>query len=149
MQGVRTIGYGHACQTAGECPDPGPITEARAKELLLSDAVEFEQCVNADVTVAVSHPYISSSCTFADPPMIRTDIPCTQLNQNQFDALISFAFNLGCGPVARIAEFLNVNDFAGATSKMLEFNKGSVNGQLVTLPGLVTRREDEVALFNS
>lgn len=54
MQGVRTIGYGHACQTANECPDPGPITEARAKELLLSDAAEFEACVNAEVTVAVS-----------------------------------------------------------------------------------------------
>ncbi|KAI4269748.1 MAG: hypothetical protein LQ337_007097 [Flavoplaca oasis] len=121
--GVRTIGYGHACQTANECPDPGPITEARAKELLLSDAAEFEACVNAEVTVA--------------------------LNQNQFDALVSFAFNLGCGPVPRIAGFLNANDFAGATSKMKEFVKGNVNGQLVTLPGLVTRRNEEVALFNS
>ncbi|KAL8995922.1 MAG: hypothetical protein Q9169_004458 [Polycauliona sp. 2 TL-2023] len=117
--GVRTIGYGHACQTAGECPDAGPITEARGKELLNSDANDFEACVNEDVTVAI--------------------------NQNQFDALVSFAFNLGCGNLANIAEELNANDFAGATASMKEY----VNAGGVQLEGLVRRRNEEVALFNS
>ncbi|KAL8670462.1 MAG: hypothetical protein Q9168_005002 [Polycauliona sp. 1 TL-2023] len=117
--GVRTIGYGHACQTAGECPDAGPITEARGKELLNSDADTFEACVNSDVTVAI--------------------------NQNQFDAFVSFAFNLGCGNLVKIAAILNNNDFAGATASMKEYTHAGG----VVLEGLVRRRNAEVDLFNS
>ncbi|KAL8913100.1 MAG: hypothetical protein Q9171_001994 [Xanthocarpia ochracea] len=117
--GVRTIGYGHACQEAGECDFAEPITEAFGKQLLNSDADAFENCVNDDVTVA--------------------------LNQNQFDALVSFAFNLGCGNLAKIATKLNANDFAGATSSMKQY----VNAGGVRLEGLVRRRNAEVALFNS
>ncbi|KAL8635076.1 MAG: hypothetical protein Q9226_009391, partial [Calogaya cf. arnoldii] len=121
--GVRTIGYGHACQEPGECPDKGPITEARGKELLNSDADAFEKCVNEKVTVA--------------------------LNQNQYDALVSFTFNLGCGGMDSVAKLLNANDFAGATAKMKEYNKGRINGELVVIQGLVTRRNKEVEYFNS
>ncbi|KAL8765540.1 MAG: hypothetical protein Q9209_007411 [Squamulea sp. 1 TL-2023] len=117
--GVRTIGYGHACQEAGECDFPAPITEAQGKELLNSDADAFESCVNSDVTVA--------------------------LNQNQFDALVSFAFNLGCGNLRKIATKLNANDFAGATASMKQY----VNAGGQQLPGLVRRRNAEVDLFNS
>ncbi|KAL8653828.1 MAG: hypothetical protein Q9226_003689 [Calogaya cf. arnoldii] len=117
--GVRTIGYGHACQTAGECNFAAPISEAFGKQLLNSDADEFEACVNAQVTVA--------------------------LNQNQFDALISFAFNLGCGNSKNIAENLNRNDFSGATARMKLYNKAGG----VVLAGLVRRRQAEVDLFNS
>ncbi|KAL6713718.1 hypothetical protein ACLMJK_008210 [Lecanora helva] len=117
--GVRTIGYGHACQTAGECDFNAPITEAKGKELLNSDADSFESCVNKDVTVPI--------------------------NQNQFDALVSFTYNLGCGNLATIAKTLNANDFSGATAKMKEYVHGG--GQV--LPGLVKRRQAEVDLFNS
>ncbi|KAL8811653.1 MAG: hypothetical protein Q9200_001623 [Gallowayella weberi] len=117
--GVRTIGYGHACQTAGECDFPAPITQAKGKELLNSDADEFEACVNSKVTVAI--------------------------NQNQFDALVSFAFNLGCGNLANIAKKLNANDFSGATASMKQYTHAG--GQ--ELPGLVKRRNAEVELFNS
>ncbi|KAL8799524.1 MAG: hypothetical protein Q9182_005833 [Xanthomendoza sp. 2 TL-2023] len=118
-QGVRTIGYGHACQTAGECDFPAPITEARGKELLNSDADDFEDCVNSKVTVP--------------------------LTQNQFDALVSFAFNLGCGNLANIATKLNAKDFAGATASMKQYTHAG--GQV--LQGLVRRRNAEVELFNS
>ncbi|KAI4254669.1 MAG: hypothetical protein L6R42_007100 [Xanthoria sp. 1 TBL-2021] len=114
--GVRTIGYGHACQEPGECPDAGPITEARGKELLNSDADAFEKCVNADVKVA--------------------------LNQNQFDALVSFAFNLGCGNLRNIADDLNKNDFSGATANMKKY----VNAGGNVLAGLVRRRNAESLL---
>ncbi|KAI4229102.1 MAG: hypothetical protein L6R40_008075, partial [Gallowayella cf. fulva] len=52
--GVKTIGYGHACQSASDHCDTikAPITEAEGKRLLNSDADTFEKCVNADVTVA-------------------------------------------------------------------------------------------------
>ena len=68
-----------------------------------------------------------------------------QLNQNQFDALVSFAFNLGCGNLREIADDLNKNDFTGATANMKQY----VNTGGNVLPGLVRRRNAEVDLFNS
>lgn len=68
-----------------------------------------------------------------------------QLNQNQFDALVSFAFNLGCGNLRNIADDLNKNDFSGATANMKKY----VNAGGNVLPGLVRRRNAEVELFNS
>lgn len=66
-----TIGYGHygADVTAGMT-----ITEAQAEELLRSDLVKFENGVNE---IAVSK--------------------FPTMNQNQFDALISYAYNRGLG----------------------------------------------------
>jgi lysozyme len=68
-----------------------------------------------------------------------------QLTQNQFDALVSFSFNLGCGSLADLLPDLNSNNFAGATAQM----KLYVHAGGATLPGLVTRRNAEVALFNT
>jgi lysozyme len=68
-----------------------------------------------------------------------------ELTQNQFDALVSFAYNTGCGSLAKVAQILNTGDFAGATSKMKEYTKSGG----VVLPGLVKRRAIEVNLFTS
>lgn len=55
MQGVKTIGYGHACQPASECDSiNAPITEAEGQDLLQSDAASFVSCINSNVKVAVS-----------------------------------------------------------------------------------------------
>ena len=55
LQGVKTIGYGHACQPASECNNiNAPITEAEGKDLLKSDAASFVTCVNSNVDVPVS-----------------------------------------------------------------------------------------------
>ena len=68
-----------------------------------------------------------------------------QINQNQFDALVSFAYNLGCGNLKNIAENLNKNDFSGATARMKKYVYAGGN----KLEGLVRRRQAEVDLFNS
>lgn len=67
-----------------------------------------------------------------------------QLTQNQFDALVSFAFNLGCGNLANIARTLNTGNYAAATTQMKQY----VNAGGSPLPGLVRRRQAEVDLFN-
>lgn len=90
-----------------------------ARILLRTDAADFVACVNREVTVA--------------------------LNQNQFDALVSFAFNLGCDNLRQIATRLNQNDFAGATEAMKQYV--NVGGR--PLEGLRRRRNAEVALFDS
>ncbi|KAL8935795.1 MAG: hypothetical protein Q9211_004511 [Gyalolechia sp. 1 TL-2023] len=89
--GVKTIGYGHACQPDSECDNiDAPITEAEGQALLKSDAATFVNCINNDVNVA-------------------------------FDALVSFTYNLGCGNLADIAVYLNRNDFSGATDAMKQY----------------------------
>jgi lysozyme len=71
------------------------------------------------------------------------------LNQNQFDALVSFSYNFGSGALAEstLLKKLKSNDFAGAASEFDRWVKGTVNGEKVTLEGLVKRRKEERALF--
>ena len=67
------------------------------------------------------------------------------LSQNQFDALVSFSFNLGLGTLQRstLRQKVNRGDFEGAAE---EFLKYTMAGGKV-FKGLVNRRNDERALF--
>ena len=70
-----------------------------------------------------------------------------KLNQNQFDALVSFAYNLGNGNLQQstLLKKVNNNDFIGAS---LEFEKWNKAGGKV-LSGLTKRRTAEKELFLS
>ena len=67
------------------------------------------------------------------------------LNQNQFDALVSWTFNLGPGNLrsSTLLKRLNAGDYRGAADEFLKWNKA--DGKV--LPGLTKRREAERALF--
>ena len=69
------------------------------------------------------------------------------LTQGQFDALVSFSFNVGLGNLQNSTLRMKVNrsDFEGASEQFLVWTKAG--GKV--LKGLVTRRTDEQALFNS
>ncbi len=69
------------------------------------------------------------------------------LTQNQFDALVSFAYNIGAGAFrdSTALRKINAGDLAGGAEAMKLFNKS--DGQVVQ--GLVNRRNDEVRLFNT
>jgi lysozyme len=69
------------------------------------------------------------------------------LNQNQFDALVAFAFNVGVGAEgsSTLVKLLNSGDYAGAAAQFPRWNK--VNG--VPSEGLTRRRAAEQALFLS
>jgi lysozyme len=71
--------------------------------------------------------------------------PNTALNQNHFDALVSFAFNAGLGSLQRSSLRMRYNrgDYEGAAAEFLNWTKGG--GKV--LAGLVKRRNDERALF--
>jgi lysozyme len=71
------------------------------------------------------------------------------LNQNQFDALVSFCYNVGTGAFAdsTLLKKLKDNDFGSAAKEFDNWVKGTVNGEKITLPGLVNRRKDERSLF--
>jgi lysozyme len=114
--GVWTIGYGHT----GTDVKPGlVITEAQASVLLAADVAWAVTCVNKSVTSAV--------------------------NQNQFDAMVDFVFNLGCAAFggSTLLRMVNARDFAGAAGQFGRWNKAG--GKV--LAGLTKRRTAEAALF--
>jgi len=113
--GVWTIGYGHT----GDVSPTEEITSDMAYTLLLKDVSKVDETIRNVVT----YP----------------------LNQNQYDALASFTFNLGSGTLERssLLSKLNAGDLDGASN---EFPKWVHAGGKV-LPGLVSRREDERSLF--
>lgn len=112
---VWTIGWGHT-KTAHKGMQ---ITEAQAKQLLREDLAWAEKAVTDAVTVP--------------------------LNQNQFDALVSFTFNVGAGALKKstLLKLLNNRDYAGAANQLSLW----VNAGWKPLAGLKTRRAAEQALF--
>ena len=114
---VWTIGYGH---TSGVYPGQ-TITKQQALNYLRSDCQFAANAVNKYVKVSI--------------------------NQNQFDALVSFTFNLGAGAFAGsdLLKYLNQGKIQAAAN---EFPLWCHAGGQV-LPGLVRRRNAEKALFLS
>lgn len=113
--GVWTIGYGH---TAG-VHSGMTITQAQADAYLQQDIAKFEGYVNNPAYVPIT----------------------ANLNQNQFDALVSFAFNLGAGNLRKLCKGRTAAQIAQA---MTQYCKA--NGKV--LAGLKRRRAAEQALFN-
>lgn len=113
--GVWTIGYGH---TAG-VHSGMTITQAQADAYLQQDIAKFEGYVNNPAYVPITE----------------------QLNQNQFDALASFAFNLGAGNLRKLCKGRTAAQIART---MPNYNKAA--GKV--LAGLRRRRAEEQALFN-
>jgi len=120
--GVWTIGYGWTQPVDGRKIGPGMvIDQATAERLLKCGLVQYEQGVNQLVKVIIT--------------------------QGQFDALVSFAYNLGLRSLSTstLLRKLNAGDKQGAAE---EFGKW-VNAGGVRLNGLVKRREAERKLFLS
>jgi lysozyme len=72
-----------------------------------------------------------------------------KLTPGQRAALTSFVFNLG-GPAFRgstLLKKLNKGDFHGAEKELLKWKYARKNGKPVVLPGLLARRQAEVALM--
>lgn len=69
------------------------------------------------------------------------------LTQEQFDALVSFVYNVGAGALEKstLLKKLNQRDYKGAAKEFLRWN--TANGK--KLPGLTKRREYEKWLFES
>jgi lysozyme len=120
--GVLTIGYGHTSRAGLPYVTPGmTITDQQALDILQADLAKFCAAVNRVVQ--------------------RTP------NQNQFDAMVSLCYNIGpaaFGHSTVLADF-NKGDNLGAAQAFLMWVKAGDK----TLPGLVARRHDEKALFES
>lgn len=71
------------------------------------------------------------------------------LNQNQFDALVSFVFNIGVNGFAEstLLRKLNAGDYKGAAAQFALWRNITVNGQKKVSQVLVDRRAKECKLF--
>lgn len=112
-----TIGYG---STRG-VQQGMMISREEADARLREDVHSAEQCVNRSTDVI--------------------------LTQNQFDALVSFVFNVGCKAFqgSTLLRKLNAGDVDGAANEFQRWNKGG--GKV--LPGLVVRRKSEEETFRA
>jgi lysozyme len=117
--GKWTIGYGHLILPKESFPNP--LTEKQAEDLLRKDLGNSEAGVTRLVKV--------------------------KLSQQQFDALVSFTFNLGVGNLqsSTLLKKLNAGDYSGAADELLRWNKAG--GKEVA--GLTRRRAAERKLFLS
>lgn len=78
-----------------------------------------------------------------------TQLVTVEVNQNEADALISFAYNVGIAGFkgSTLLKKLNKGDRKGAAAEFAKWNKATVKGKKVTLAGLTSRRTREAALF--
>jgi lysozyme len=119
---IWTIGYG-STRWLDETPvKPGQeITIETAEKLLMNDLQKFANHIKLN------------------------------LSQNQFDAVVSFCYNLGVGnfnnSTLKKKIIANPNDVT-IKDEFLKWGKAKVNGVLKELPGLIKRRIAESNLYN-
>jgi len=115
--GYPTIGVGHLIKTGEKFTT---ITLQQAYDLLAKDLARFEAGILSQISVS--------------------------LNQHQFDSLVSFAFNVGLGNLAKstLKRRLNAGDY-NVSNEFLKWNKAG--GRV--LKGLVNRRNAEKKLWET
>lgn len=87
--------------------------------------------------------------TIADRFALRVDrLVTANVNQNQFNALVSFAYNVGMGNFQKSTLLRKVNANPNDVTIRAEFNKWVKAGG-VRLNGLVNRRKDEADVYFS
>jgi len=130
--GLDTIGVGHLITKSElasksinlngeEVAYANGLNDQQIMDLLEKDLVRFNEAVEKYVTVT--------------------------LNQNQFDALVSFSFNVGVGNFksSTLLKILNKGDYDGVPAQFRRWNKAG--GRVVE--GLKNRREKEIKLWLS
>jgi lysozyme len=117
--GYLTVGYGHVVKNPAAFRQP--ITEDEATEILVLDIQKAEKAVLRLITVPLS--------------------------DGQFDALVSFTFNLGSGALQRstLRRKVNREDHDEVPAEFLRWVWAGGR----KLKGLIRRREAEAALYQS
>lgn len=115
--GVLTVGYGH---TGADVYEDMEINQAAADQMLNMDLRQFEAGVNA----CVKQP----------------------INENQFSALVCFAYNVGLHAIkiSTLLKKINKGDMRGAAAEFVKWDHAG--GKVCT--GLLKRRMAETELFN-
>ena len=120
--GIWTIGVGH---TAPWINEASSITSEKSRHLFDLDIGWAETAVTNSVTVGIT--------------------------QDQFDALVSFTFNVGQGAFksSTLLKELNKGNHEAVPTQMMRWNKITVDGKKRSERGLTNRRLSEVAQWNN
>ncbi len=130
-KGHCTIGVGHLVHKGicnGVIPSEKPylkgISITQAKKILKTDLTIAESAINGSITVI--------------------------LTQNQYDALVSFVFNVGITAFkySTLKKYINSKQYKKASNEFLVWNKMTVSGVKKVVTGLTNRRIAEKALFD-
>ena len=113
-----TIGWGH---TGADVESTTLWTQKQADAAFLADIAWVERCVNKSVTASI--------------------------NQNEFDALCSLCFNIGCTAFGKstLVKELNLANFGAAAEQFSKWNQQAGK----ELAGLTRRRQAEAELFET
>ncbi len=130
--GLPTIGVGHLLTkeelASGQIKiNDTPVdfhnglADQQVMDLLAQDLIRFEDVVNSTVTAT--------------------------LTENQFDALVSFSFNVGTNAFKKstLLRVLNEGQYQEVPNQLRRWVKAGGK----TIQGLVNRRENEIELWNS
>lgn len=124
--GKPTIGYG---ETANNMVKKGKISDSEAKSLLLNRLKNLDKFL--------SKKYVHYN----------------KMNPNQRTALISFSYNLGRDFIQKetkkMIKHLLAGNLDAMCSQMHDCDNVTQNGELIKVPGLTRRRQDEMALFRT
>jgi len=127
VAGIWTIGYGSTYFHDGKRVKPGDrlASETQADSLLRNTLGQYEDAVNQNAKVP--------------------------LTQNQFDALVSFAYNEGTGALRESTLLVKLNEanYAAAAIHFLAWDKitDPETGKKIVCDTLVKRRKEESQLF--
>lgn len=130
-KGHCTIGVGHLIHKGicnrvipSEKPYLNGISLAEAEKLLKNDLKIAESAVNGSITAP--------------------------LNQNQYDALVSFTFNVGAAAFkySSLRKYVNSKQYQKASAEFLKWDKMTIKGAKQSVQGLKNRRIAEKALFD-
>lgn len=121
--GLPTIGYGHLIKDGENFNNP--LTQQEGEDLLRKDIEAAQNAIRELIYVPI--------------------------NQNEFDALTSFVFNLGRDAFEKstLRREINAGNIRVAPGEIVRWNKAYDKNldTYIVLPGLVNRRADEVMLF--
>lgn len=127
QEGQMTIGYGHVIKSSESFNEPMSVVDA--EKLFLSDLNKHIEPIYSAIKV--------------------------NLNQHQFDAIVSFCFNVG-RVGSDMAKFINAGDFDSAGNEFMKFvyysernKKGEKTGRKLLSNGLYKRRANEMKIFRS
>jgi lysozyme len=125
------------------CPG-GKITGGIGHALSAAERAKYK--LSADISRLVEQWFAAD---VAKAEKVVNNWVAVPLTQGQFDALVSFVFNLGQDNFKRstLLKVLNKGKYLEAAEELLRWNKTRSKGRMRILPGLVARRQAERALF--